>query len=532
MELGDVLAEYGTDTEPGHAVGVYRGRDRVQVATAGLAVLEHDVRVGPETMFDIASASKQFTATCLVMLEQDGRLSLDDDVRMHLPELSLQVPVSLRQCLSHTGGLREYLSLCDLAGVPTAGMDEASLMPLLAGQTDVNFPPGTNWGYSNTGFVLAAATVRRLTGVSLADFASDRLFGPLGMRATHFRDDLAVLVRGIAEGYTRGPDGRWLRAQNLESVVGDGALVTSIADLTRWQDFMLTGAVLGTAIRDALLRRAVVAGGLQLPYSLGLEITTVGGHGMYLHSGYIPGFRSVLAYLIDDGIAIAVLANRDDTYPAAMAVRIAQRVLGLPAERPPARLDLSAARTAQPAVAGLWYSPDLDVYVTLAAADDGSLEQSEGEWRVRYVPVADGTWRSVEGTTSIRLRLVADKLQYEDIVGDEQPESYRRVGGAPVAAAPAGTYYSDELRAYAELTPAGDDAPGASIAAIGLAKPVTVTPVARGEWTGSGLTVRLIDNAARLEISYYGAQRIRFTHVSGRPPKPQLGLCPGSVNPM
>src|SRR6266436_10359877 len=196
MELGDLMGEYGNETDPGHVVGVYRSGDLVAYGSAGLAVLEHDVPVGVDTVFDIASAGKQFTAACLVLLERDGALSLDDDVRTHLPELSLRVPGTLRQCLSHTGGLREYLSLCDLDGVPTAGMDEARLMPLLAGQADVNFEPGSSWSYCNTGFVLAAATVRRLTGRSLADYASDRLFTPLGMPATHFRDDLARPVRG------------------------------------------------------------------------------------------------------------------------------------------------------------------------------------------------------------------------------------------------------------------------------------------------------------------------------------------------
>jgi CubicO group peptidase (beta-lactamase class C family) len=524
MELGDLIAVFGNATDPGHAVGVYQGGDLVAASTAGLAVLEHDVPISVETVFDIASASKQFTATCLVLLERDGKLSLDDDVRMHLPELSLQVPVTLRQCLSHTGGLREYLSLCQLAGVPTAGIDEARVMPLLAGQTGVNFQPGTSWGYSNTGFVLAAATVRRLSGASLAQFASDRLFTPLGMRVTHFRDDLAPPVRGLATGYTRAEGGRWHRAEILESIVGDGALVTSITDLARWQDFMLTGAVLGTAVRDTLLQPAALADGRHLPYALGLEVATAGGRRMYLHTGSIPGFRSVLAYLIDDGIGIAVLANRDDTYPAEIAIRIAERVLGVPTDPGPARLELAAARTAQAAAAGLWYSPDLDLYATLAAADDGSLEQAQGDWRIRYVPLADGTWRSVEGETSIRLRLVAAELRYEDVIGEEQPEIYRRVATPQPATAPAGTYYSHELRAYAELAAASGDAPGSCAVRIGLAKPLTVTPAADSEWAGSGLTVRLLDNAAALEISCYGAQRIHFTRVSEPRPVPQLGL--------
>src|SRR5215467_12592491 len=348
-ELADLIAPYATDGGPGHAVGVYRGGALVAHAAVGWAVIEHDVPVGAGTIFDIASASKQFTAACLLLVQRDGMLSLDEDVRRHLPGLLLPVPVTLRQCLSHTSGLREYYSLCELAGVPVAGMDEARLMRLLAGQTGLNFPPGTGWSYSNSGFVLAAAALRRVSGRSLAEFAADRVFGPLGMRATRFRDDLTLPVPGLATGYTPAPEGGWRRADITEETVGDGGVVTSVSDLAGWQRFMLTG-------------------GRRLPYALGLEITTAGGRRLYMHSGYIDGFRSALAYLIDDGMGVAVLANRDDTFPAEIAVRIAERLAGADAPAPPARLGERAALAAQPAVTGLWYSPELDTHLAIGAA--------------------------------------------------------------------------------------------------------------------------------------------------------------------
>ena len=272
-----LIAPFAVAGGPGHAAGVYRDGALVAQAGAGCAVIEHDVAIGPGTMFDIASASKQFTAACLVLLQADGVLSLDDDVRAHLPGLRLRAPVTLRQCLSHTGGLRECYALCELAGVPVAGMDETRLMRLIAGQRDLDFPPGTGWSYANTGYVLAAAVVRRRTGRPLAEFAAQRLFGPLGMHVTRFRDDLAVPVAGLATGYTPAPGGGWHRVDITEETVGDGGVVTSLSDLAGWQHFMLTGATLGTGIRDALLEPAVLASGRRLPYALGLEITTAGG---------------------------------------------------------------------------------------------------------------------------------------------------------------------------------------------------------------------------------------------------------------
>jgi CubicO group peptidase (beta-lactamase class C family) len=523
-ELFDLVAPYAVAGGPGHAAGVYRDGALVAQAAAGSAVIEHDVAIGPGTMFDIASASKQFTATCLVLLQQDGVLSLDDDVRAHLPELRLGAPVTLRQCLSHTGGLRECYALCDLAGVPVAGMDETRLMRLLAGQRDLDFPPGTGWSYANTGFVLAAAVVRRRTGRSLAEFAAQRLFGPLGMSVTRFRDDLALPVPGLATGYTPAPVGGWRRVDITEETVGDGGVVTSLSDLAGWQHFMLTGAILGTGTRDALLEPAVLASGRRLPYALGLEITTVGGRPLYLHSGSIGGFRSALGYLIDDGVGVAVLANRDDTFPSEIAVRIAERLTGTAAPAPPARLGRPAALAAQPAVTGRWYAAEPDVYLDLSGADDGTLSQADGDSQYHYLAMSDGSWLGTGCATSIRLRLAGGELWREETVGDEPPEVYRRVAGPPTPAVPpAGTYHSDELDAYATLEASGGTG-GAATVTVGLAGPRALAPVSGGVWAGGGLTVRVLSGGTALEMSLPGARRCRFTRVAGPAPARQRGL--------
>jgi len=523
-ELAGLIAPYAADGGPGHAVGVYRDGALVAQAAAGRAVIEHDVPVGSGTIFDIASASKQFTAACLLLLQRDGLLSLDDDVRTHLPQLLLPVPVTLRQCLSHTSGLREYYSLCELAGVPVAGMDEARLMRLLAGQTGLNFPPGTGWSYSNSGFVLAAAALRRVSGRSLAEFAADRLFGPLGMRVTRFRDDLTLPVHALATGYTPAADDGWRRADITEETVGDGGVVTSVSDLAGWQHFMLTGAMLGTDIRDRLLEPAVLADGRRLPYALGLEITAVGGHRVYMHSGYIDGFRSALAYLIDDGLGVAVLANRDDTFPAEIAVRIAERLAGVAAPAAPARLGERAALAAQPAVTGLWYSPELDTHMAIGAAGDGTVTHAEGGTTSRYAAMSDGSWLGLGCASSTRLRLAGGELRLEETVGDEPPGVYRRAGEPPAAAPPAGTYYSQELHAHATLAASGGGPTGTAALAVGLAPPRAVSPASDGVWAGDGLTVRLLPGGAELEISLYGARRCRFARTDGTPPPRQRGL--------
>jgi CubicO group peptidase (beta-lactamase class C family) len=533
-ELGfsDLIEGYVTGNDPGHVVGVYEGGRLASHAAAGRAVIEHDVPLGIDTVFDIASASKHFTATCLLLLQRDGVLSLDDDVREYLPELVLGDRVSFRQCLSHTAGLREYYSLCELAGVPIAGMDETRLMRLLAGQASLDFPPGTDWSYSNSGYAVVTAAVRRLSGRSLAEFSAERVFEPLGMRVTRFRDDLAVPVPRMASGYSPvsghspAPDVGWRRIDITERTVGDGGIITSLGDLGRWFDFMLNGAVLGGDIRDKLLETAVLVDGRALSYSLGLETSSVGRHRIHWHSGSIDGFRAALAYLLDRRIGIAVMANRDDTFPAEIAMAVAGRLCGVEPPAVPPRLDRETALAAQSAVAGLWYSPALDVHMELRANEDGTLTQLEHGYAYRFGGRCDGTWVGLGYAASMSLRTVGAELWRERTVGSKQPEVYERVPEQlpPEAATASGTYFSEELRAYATLTVANEAGGRALEVTVGLAPPRSVRSASAGVWAGDGLTVRLPPGGEELEISLEGARHCRFARVAPPAPPSPRGL--------
>jgi hypothetical protein len=219
-----------------------------------------------------------------------------------------------------------------------------------------------------------------------------------------------------------------------------------------------------------------------------------------------------------------VLANRDDTFPAEIAVRIAERLAGVDAPAPPARLGERAALAGQPAVTGLWYSPELDTHMVIGAAGDGTVTHVEGGTTYRYTAMSDGSWRGLGCASSIRLRLAGGELWLEEIVGDEPPEVYLRAGDPPAAAPPTGTYYSEELHAHATLAAADGAAPGAETLTIGLASSRTVSPASDGVWAGDGLTVRLLAGDAELEVSLYGARRCRFARIAGAPPPRQRGL--------
>lgn len=217
-----------------------------------------------------------------------------------------------------------------IASVPVTRRTEGHLLPILAGIRRTNFAPGVEFSYSNTGYVLAAAITRRVTGMSLREFSAERIFGPLGMADTMWRDDSSKVRPRFAYGHGND-DGVIRRADTEECVVGDGGLATSGADLAHWLGFLADGRVLGAGIRAALLERAVLADGTVHPYALGVYHFTVGGKAAYGHAGSVDGYRSQLLYVPEDGLGFACLANQTRIDPLTLVNRAAGGEADLPA---------------------------------------------------------------------------------------------------------------------------------------------------------------------------------------------------------
>jgi CubicO group peptidase (beta-lactamase class C family) len=439
--LSDLAGSLAGPGEPGLAIGVYVDGQLAASAAAGCAIVEHEVPVTEHTVFDIASVSKHTTAACLLLLARDGLIDLDADVRDLLPELSLAQPVTLRQCLTHTAGLRDYFALCDLAGLPVMGITEDRFTDLVTGQRDLDFAPGSAFSYSNTGYTLASLVVRRLTGKSLATFARERVFAPLGMTATHFRDDVSALVPRLAGGYLAAADGSgFTRCDATEEVVGDGAVVTTIADLAGWHAFIASGAVLGPDIRDGLLARQVLTDGTRIGYALGLEAIDVAGTAAWWHSGSWAGYRAAVMYLPAQRAGISVLANRNDRYASYVALAVALALGGGDARAHYASLCGIPADSPHPdALAGLWHDPKLDAFLCLEARGDQLSVREFGE-HSRFVLGTDGWWHGT-GTMAAGRYALRDGMLVESWgLWTEPEDSYHRVepvSGTP-AAVPAG----------------------------------------------------------------------------------------------
>jgi CubicO group peptidase (beta-lactamase class C family) len=327
----DAVFSRWTRSTPGCAVAVSQKGRTVLERAFGLADLEHDVVNELDTIFEAGSVSKQFTAAAVMLLARDGKLSLDDPARKYLPELpDYGAPLTLRHMLSHTSGLRDWGSLAAIGGWPrtTRVHTHAHVLEIVSRQRSLNFPSGTRWSYSNTGYNLAAIIVSRVSGQSFAQFTRARIFEPLGMSRTSWRDDHTRIVKDRAIAYAEGKTG-FSMDMPFENVHGNGGLLTTVGDLLRWARNS-SAPVVGDA---AFVREAQEPGrfgdGRAHNYGMGLRIATHRGIREIGHSGATAGYRAYLGDYPDRHVAVAVLCNVGSANAEQYAHAVADGYLGL-----------------------------------------------------------------------------------------------------------------------------------------------------------------------------------------------------------
>ncbi|MEV0585242.1 serine hydrolase domain-containing protein [Nonomuraea sp. NPDC050310] len=481
---------------PGLAVGVYSGGQALHTSTRGAATVEFGVPIDAHTRFDIASISKQFTATCLLLLAADGKVRLSDDVRTHLPELRLEVPVTLGQCLRHTGGLPEWYALHAVTGVPLRGLDEDRLLRLLAGIRRTLFEPGSAFSYSNTGYILAAAVIRRAGGLSLAAFARERLLGPLGMDDSVFRDDASLPLPRLAFGYT----GEGRRADTEESAVGDGGLVTSVADLAPWFGFLADGRVLGSEVREALLERTVLADGTVLPYAQGICHLDAQGLRGYGHAGGMPGYVSNLVHLPDSGLGVAVLTNHSGLDPVGLSLSLA-RTLGAPSVPSPAsRPVASPAPVRRADLVGHWRDPQTEATLSIEAAPDDAISVT-GPGELTLTAGDDGRWHETGVAVGAWLTLEDGRLLLGDDRSIRWPTAFVPCDPPGSGTPPEGVWLNDEFGVLAVLRK-GE-------LRVGLTYAAPVAPAPAGAWRAGAFSFRVADSGDLL-LDGPGLRGLRF----------------------
>ncbi len=386
--IDEVFAQYDRTSGPGCAVGVAEAGHLVFARGYGIGQMDHRVPLGGESVFYLASVSKQFAAAAVVIAEHDGHLSLDDPVSAHIPEFPTyaQGAVTVRHLVHHTSGVRDYLTLMSLAGTPYENIltDEA-MLGLITRQRELNFVPGTEHLYSNSGYVLLAEIVKRATGRSLRQYADEKIFRPLGMSRTHFHDDRAQVVPGRVFSYDPSPDGGWRTSYLIDfDKVGDGGLYSSVADLAKW-DRAFYEDVLGVpGFAERMYRRGVLAGGDTIAYARGLSVGERRGLARISHGGGFMAFRTMIARYPEQRTTVITLCNVGTAQPGALSTAMEDILLAdaftvapeepaappTPASGPPgaaAQPPFAVSEAAVRALGGTYHSPELDTTWRLEA---------------------------------------------------------------------------------------------------------------------------------------------------------------------
>jgi CubicO group peptidase (beta-lactamase class C family) len=443
----------GTDG-PGCALGVSRNGRVVYEHGYGMANLETGTPIRPSSIFHVASVSKQFTAMAVMLLARDGKLSVDDNIRKYVPEIpDYGAPITIRHLLTHTSGLRDQWELIELSRgrFEENRITEADVMDIVPRQKTLNFTPGSQYSYSNTGFTLLAVIVKRVTGQSLREFAEERIFRPLGMANTHFHDDYTMLVPGRTSAYKWRSSAWHVSIPNFDTY-GATSLFTTVGDLLKWEANFDNPVVGDRALLDQMQTPARLTNGDTTTYGFGLVIYKYRGARVVGHGGADAGYRSGVSRFPEHALAVAVLCNASTATPWTLADGVADAYIGgdlgpVEAENMPQTVPLPIATLRSRA--GVYVQPTTLEILELTVRDGQLiLGHTRGP---KLVPIAENRFRITEEP-------------FELVFGTGEHAGFERQplrGGRPLAfewrrptvlggsalAVYAGEYYSEEVDA-------------------------------------------------------------------------------------
>lgn len=467
-KVNAVFAEYAKADSPGCALAVIQDGRIAYEKGYGMASLEHGVPITPQTVFDIGSTSKQITAASILLLAQEGKLSLDDPVRKHIPEMpDYATPVTLRHLLHHTSGVRDYANLMALSGLNYEDLaDDADGLAIIVRQKKLDFKPGDEHSYSNSGYFLLSLVVQRVSGKTLRDFAQERIFAPLGMTSTRFFNDATEVIPHRATAYGPRSGGGFGVQMSNWTQTGDGGVQTTVEDLAKWDRNFYDPKVGGAWLVEQLQMPGTLNDGSKIGYARGLMVDEYRGLRRVQHGGGWAGYRAQLMRFPDEKLSVITLCNLGSVSPGALAQQVADHYLAgrlKPEETAPVAAPTAAAGGPvgdAGRYTGLYWSPGSDL-VRRLYIKEGKLfyfrnPQSESElaplggdrFAMLGVPVrTEVSFPSQAAGAPRRMEVasVGDKpLVFQEVQPVEpKPEDL---------AAYAGTYTSEELDITWKLT--------------------------------------------------------------------------------
>ncbi|UCE22931.1 MAG: beta-lactamase family protein, partial [Candidatus Aminicenantes bacterium] len=392
---------------PGLALGVIKDGRFIYKRGYGMANLEHNIPITSQSVFRIGSTSKQFTAMCIALLEEQGKISVDDSLSQYFPEMPVYAnDIKIRHLLHHTSGIRDYLTLWRIAGERNDDFFiDPEVVALVARQKELNFDPGEEFLYSNSGYFLLSEIVKRVTGKSMGVFAEENMFKPLGMKNTHFHDNHTMIVKNRASGYSPLRGGGFRISMTTLGMIGDGGVFTCVDDLLHWDQNFYNNKLGkgGQELIDRILTPGKLNNGEELDYAFGLGVGDYKGLKVISHGGAFVGFRADMIRFPVQKFSVICLANLSRINPSQLARRVADVYLAgqfkekvAKKEKPPAKprfIKLSEAELQEKT--GAFQNPETGTIWRISLIK-GQLEVYTFLYRFSISPVSKRKFLSID----------------------------------------------------------------------------------------------------------------------------------------
>lgn len=470
QKVDELFASLDKKDSPGCAVGIIKDGKIIYKRGYGMANLDYNIPITSETVFNVASMSKQFTAMGIAMLAEQGKISLEDNIRKYIPEIpEYENPITIRHLVYHTSGIRDYTELIELSDNRIENIHtDKDILNILARQKQLNFKPGERHIYNNSGYVLMGLIVERVSGKTFGNFQKEFIFEPLRMKESRFYDDRSMIVKNRATGYFSREGDKFGARASLWDRVGDGGLLTTVEDLFLWDQNFYNPKVGNSELIKQLTSPGNLNNNQKIEYAFGLEPVSYKGLPVIMHGGGVRGFRAQMYRFPEQKFSVICLCNNGTVSPTQKVEQIADIYLadyfkpGKPQEKKavaanPGNFKLSEKELAQ--FAGLYANSEGEIVRRLYVKDG----------KLRYFRTANSESElSPSGPNRFVMQGVPDKVevifpavktgapsQFSLIINGAPPIIYKGVSAAAETLAQirhyAGIYHSEELATYYEI---------------------------------------------------------------------------------
>lgn len=408
-KLDQLFDKINRPDRPGLAVGIAYEGNLLYSKGFGMANLETGTVFSPETVSDMGSVAKQMTCLGIVLLAQEGKLSLDDSLRRFIPEAAAcGSPIRIRHLIHHTSGIREVYSMLALAGWKAGdGIRQEHALDLIQHARDLNYPPGDQYLYCNTAYMLLGEIISRVTGMRFEHWMRQRIFEPLGMQHTYIMDAQGEIFPNCAESYSATLPQGWVKVYDNSTAYGQGGVYSTIPDMVRWADNFRTGRVGGASGIQQMLQRGILTNGDTLNYAFGVEHHSFRGLPIIQHTGSSAGYRTALTLVPEKGMSIIVKSNfasfNSSQTTAQILEILFEELSSAPEVAQPKTLDAqptaAGAFDTAPFTTGLgqYYAPELEMTYAIWQANGAYWFGNRRIGKQEIKPVAPNTFQGAGG---------------------------------------------------------------------------------------------------------------------------------------